>query len=89
MNNEKLKKQIREINKLVAEGETVEVTLEGEEKSAHLAIDAKGARRLKRKPPKPKNQSASGANKVLGIDAPATDELFRLDLDVAGDISDE
>jgi len=88
MNNEKLKKQIREINKLVAEGETVEVTLEGEEKSAHLAIDAKGARRLKRKPRSTENQPAGSANEVMGIDAPAADRAFHLDFGAVDDISD-
>jgi len=88
MNDAKLKKQIREINKRIADGETVEVTLEGKKQSAHLAIDAEGARRLKRKPRSTENQPEGGANEVLGIDAPATGETFRLDLDAAGDISD-
>lgn len=83
MNNAKLKKQINEINKRIAAGETVEVTLEGEEQSAHLAVDTEGARRLKRKPRTPK-----GENEMLGVDAPAAGEIFRLDLDAEGDISD-
>ncbi len=86
MNDAKLKKQIKEINKRIAAGETVEVTLEGEKKSAHLAVDAKGARRRTRKPPTPKRQPAE--NEVMGIDAAAAGDTFRLDMDASGDISD-
>lgn len=88
MNDAKLKKQIREINKRIAAGETVEVTLEGDKQSARLAVDAGGARRLKRKPRSPENQLAGSENKTLGIDAPAAGEAFRLDLVAAGEISD-
>ncbi len=88
MNDAKLKKQIMEINKRIAAGETVGVTLDGKEQSAHLEVDVKGARRLKRKPRLPKNQPAGGENEVLGINAPAAGDSFRLDLDAAGDISD-
>jgi len=88
MNDAKLKKQIREINKRIADGETVEVTLEGEEKSAHLAVDAEGARRVKRKPRTPKNQPAGSADEVMGIDAPAADSAFHLDFGADDDISD-
>ncbi len=88
MNDAKLKKQIREINKRLAAGEMVEITLEGEEKSAHLEVNAEGARRLKRKPRSPKNQHVGGGNEVLGIDTPTADGTFHLDLDAADDISD-
>ena len=84
MNNTKLKKQIREINNRIAAGETVAVTLEGEEQSAHLAVDTDGARRLKQKPHSSKNQPVENA--ALGIDA--ADETFSLDFDAADDISD-
>ncbi len=89
MNDAKLKKQIREINKRIAAGETVEVTLGGEKKTAHLAIDAQGAERLKRKKRPPKNQPADSADEALGIIAPETGGTFHLDLGAAGDISDE
>ncbi len=79
MNNAQLKKQITEINKRIADGETVAVTLEGKEQAAHLAVDADGARRLKKKP---------DANTALGIDAAAAGETFSLDFDAADDISD-
>jgi hypothetical protein len=88
MNDAKLKKQIREINKRIAAGETVEVILEGEKQSASLEVDADGARRLKRKPRPQKNQPVADASKELGIDAPTAGETFRLDLDAASDISD-
>ncbi len=80
MNNTKLKKQIREINKRIAAGETVAVTLEGEEQSAHLAVDTEGARRLKQKP----NQPAENA--ALRVDVAG--KTFSLDFDAADDISD-
>ncbi len=85
MNNAELKKQITEINKRIAAGETVAVTLEGEKQAAHLAVDAKGARRRTRKPHSAENQ-VHGANTVLGIDAAAA--VVHLDLGAASDISD-
>lgn len=85
MNDAKLKKQIMEINKRIAAGETVDVTLEGAEQSAHLAVDADGARRHKRKPRSPESKSAGG--EAMGINAAAGD-VFRLDFGAAGDISE-
>ena len=86
MSQAELKKQITEINKRVAAGETVEVSVEGEKQTAHLAVDADGARRHKQKPHKAKNQ-ADGDGKATGIDAPA-DQTFNLNLGAAEDISD-
>lgn len=80
MNRAELKKQISEINKRIAAGDAIEVTLEAEQKSASLTVDANGARR-KRK---------SGAkDETLGIDALApAGESFHLDFERAGEISD-
>ncbi|MDQ6788652.1 MAG: DUF1353 domain-containing protein [Acidobacteriota bacterium] len=86
MNNEKLKKQIEEINQRVEAGETVGITLKGEEKSARLNVNSDGARRRKvslEAPP------AGAGGKEMGINETMTaEENIHLDLDAAGNISD-
>jgi hypothetical protein len=86
MNKTKLKKQIQELHKRIAAGETVEVKLEGEKQSAQLAVDNKGAKRRTGKKSLPENPPA--ANEVLGIERVETSDIFHLDFDAADDISD-
>lgn len=88
MNKTALKRQINDINKRIAAGETVAVTLEAEKQAAHLTVDAEGARRLKKKPSAPKNQPNKSVSEALGINAATTDKAFSLDFNAAGDISD-
>lgn len=88
MNEEKLKKQIEEINKRIGEGETIEVTLTGAEKSASLTVDTDGARRNTRERAKKINSAAGAGGTMLGVVEPPEAESFHLDLSEADDISD-
>lgn len=79
MNNEQLKKQVEEIEKLVADGKTVKLNLQKDKKSASLKIDNKGVRRDSKK-------SLNEGNFGLNINTTAA-KTFALDLG-ANDISD-
>lgn len=79
MNNEQLNKQVEEIEKLVADGKTVKLSLQKDKKSASLKIDKKGVRRDSKKSP-------DEGNFGLNINAAAA-KTFALDLG-ANDISD-
>jgi len=85
MNEEKLKKQIEEINKRIKEGETIEVTLTGAEKTASLTVNTDGARRTTHEQVK-NTRSVSGT--LLGVVETPEAENVRLDLSEADNISD-
>lgn len=81
MNIAKLKKQVEEIDKRVAAGETVRVNLTEDNKSAHLKVYKKRASRVSRK------EALAASAKALDVGAAAGDQSFSLDFG-ADDITD-
>ncbi len=80
MNKKELKKQVEEIEKLIASGETVRLNLQNDSKLAKLKADKKGVRKDVKK-------SSNSENVGLNVGAATAENTFALDLS-GNEISD-
>ena len=81
MNNKELKKQVEEIEKLIADGKTVKLNLQSDKKSARLKVDKKGVRR--------RTAKANLSDGIVGLNADETMSANTFSFDFKADeISD-